>query len=128
VKIVTESDNLKILIDPSQLHQIMWNLCENAIRYSKSNPLIELYCGVRAETDRSYIDIIDHGCGIPDEVVDQLFEPFFTTEAKGSGLGLYIARELCEASRATLNLQSNDSGGCIFRINFTHPETQSYAN
>jgi two-component system sensor histidine kinase PilS (NtrC family) len=127
VNLVMQTDNPRALFDPAQLHQIVWNLCENAIRYSKRNPLLEFYCGVRTETGRTYVDIIDHGCGIPDEMVGQLFEPFFTTEIKGSGLGLYIARELCEANRALLNLHSNSPEGCTFRINFAHPDTQGHA-
>jgi two-component system sensor histidine kinase PilS (NtrC family) len=127
VEMVMQTDNLRVLFDPAQLHQIMWNLCENAVRYSKREPLLEFNYGVRAETMRTYIDIIDNGCGIPEKSIEQLFEPFFTTEIKGSGLGLYIARELCEANRASLNLQSNSPAGCTFRINFAHPDTQSHA-
>ena len=122
VQVVMQTDNLMALFDPGQLHQIMWNLCENALRYSKRNPLLEFHCGIRSETGRSYIDVIDHGRGIPGEMVEQLFEPFFTTEAKGSGLGLYIARELCEANRASLNLHANRPGGCTFRINFAYAD------
>ena len=127
VNLAVQTDNHKALCDPGQLHQIMWNLCENAIRYSKNDPLLEFHYGVKAETRRTYVDVVDHGCGIPDKMVEQLFEPFFTTEIKGSGLGLYIARELCEANRASLNLHSNSPEGCTFRINFAHQDTQSHA-
>lgn len=59
-----------------------------------------------------------------DEVVQHLFEPFFTTELKGSGLGLYLARELCEANQATLSLQSNTENGAVFRLGFMHINKQ----
>ena len=77
---------------------------------------------------RPYIDVIDQGPGIAENVEDQLFEPFFTTHSKGSGLGLFIARELCEANQATLNLNSNTGDGCCFRIYFSHHEKQHNIN
>ena len=110
--------------DADQLRQVVWNLLENGIRYSKGHPLMEIECSVMEETSRPYIDIVDHGTGISEDVLDQLFEPFFTTHARGSGLGLYIARELCEANQASLTLQDNSASGCRFRITFSHPGRQ----
>lgn len=120
-------DNLNKIyakMDSLQLHQVIWNLVENGIRYSKTMPLIEITYAVNPDTERPYIDISDHGPGIKDTDEAQLFEPFFTTESKGSGLGLYIARELCETNQATLNLQRNSSDGCCFRIVFSHQNKQ----
>ena len=111
-------------IEPSQLHQVLWNLCENGIRYSQGERKLELECGMREESERPYIDVADHGTGIPPEVEDNLFEPFFTTDANGTGLGLYIAREICEANQASLILFRNTHQGCCFRIDFAHPERQ----
>jgi len=68
--------------------------------------------------------VIDHGPGMPEDVASQLFEPFFTTDVDGSGLGLYISRELCEANQASLVLDKNTSKGCCFRIHFAHSEKQ----
>jgi len=111
-------------VDPEQLRQVIWNLLENGFRYSRGHPLLEIHCSVVAESGRPYVDILDHGTGINNENLEQLFEPFFTTSSGGSGLGLYIARELCEANQATLNLHSNSGNGCCFRITFSHPEKQ----
>lgn len=111
-------------MDPSQLHQVLCNILENSVRYSKGSPLIEIKYAITGETQRPYIDIIDHGTGISDSVVEHLFEPFFTTSSQGAGLGLYISRELCEANQATLNLYNNTKEGCCFRVNFSHPEKQ----
>lgn len=118
------SKDINIRMDPSQLHQVMLNLCENAIRYSNGNPLLEIKCDVRKETERPYMDVIDHGHGIPEDALEHLFEPFFTTDSRGSGLGLYIARELCEANHASLILESNTRNGCCFRIYFAPIERQ----
>ena len=109
-------------MDSSQLNQVLWNICENGIRYSKGMPLIEILCGVNAGTERPFIDIFDHGPGISPDIAEQLFEPFVTTDSRGTGLGLFIARELCEANLASLKLESNTPRGCCFRITFSHPD------
>jgi two-component system, NtrC family, sensor histidine kinase PilS len=57
------------------------------------------------------LEIADDGSGVPVEAQSHLFEPFFTTEATGTGLGLYIARELCEANGASLHYSPVENGG-----------------
>jgi two-component system sensor histidine kinase PilS (NtrC family) len=116
--------DLTVRMDRSQLQQVLWNLCENALRYTRGSPLLELTAGLDRESGRPYLDVIDHGPGIPAEFVERIFEPFATSEATGTGLGLYIANELCEANQATLRLESNSPAGCRFRINFAHPARQ----
>jgi two-component system sensor histidine kinase PilS (NtrC family) len=109
-------------MDPDQLYQVVWNVCENGIRYSRGKPLLEIRCDRQRGSERPYIEVIDSGGGIAGEIAEHLFEPFVTSEARGTGLGLFIARELCEANQATLELYSNSAKGCCFRINFSHPE------
>ncbi len=113
-----------VLMDVSQLYQVIWNLSENALRYSQRQPLVEYQWGVREGTGKPYLDIIDYGPGMSEDIASQLFEPFFTTDVDGSGLGLYISRELCEANQAQLVLNKNTSKGCCFRIHFAHGERQ----
>jgi two-component system, NtrC family, sensor histidine kinase PilS len=122
VVFVAATDNILATMDASQFHQIMWNICENGMRYSRSKPLLEIRCDVHTDSQRPFVDIIDQGAGIASVIIDQFFEPFTTSEAKGTGLGLFIARELCEANQATLNLFSNSANGCCFRIDFSHPD------
>lgn len=66
-----------------------------------------------------FLEVRDAGPGITADNVAKLFEPFFTTRAQGTGLGLYLARELCEANRAQLQYRPPPEGGCCFRITFT---------
>jgi two-component system sensor histidine kinase PilS (NtrC family) len=128
ITMTVEPGTLAVRMDRSQLRQVLWNLCENALRYSHGRPLLELHAQVDAESGRPYLDVIDHGPGIAQELVDHIFEPFSTTESSGTGLGLYIANELCEANQAALSLVSNTPAGCRFRIHFAHPARQQFTD
>jgi two-component system sensor histidine kinase PilS (NtrC family) len=103
-----------IEFDREHLHQVMWNLLRNATRYARAEPGA-IRVRLDGYGDRVELSVIDNGPGVPRAIRGQLFEPFFTTEAKGTGLGLYLARELCAANRATLEYVS-DGAGAHFRI------------
>jgi two-component system sensor histidine kinase PilS (NtrC family) len=120
---VTPADT-QVFMDPSQLHQVVWNLCQNGLRHSKeykNQPKLEIQGGTSRDAGGPFVDIIDHGPGIDPDTAQQIFEPFFTTEPRGTGLGLYIARELCEVNQARLNYIPVPTGGSCFRINFSDP-------
>jgi two-component system sensor histidine kinase PilS (NtrC family) len=103
-----------IEFDKEHLHQVMWNLLRNAVRYARPEAAaVRLAIGDYG--DRVELNVIDNGPGVPAVTRPQLFEPFFTTEAKGTGLGLYLARELCAANRALLEYVA-DTAGAHFRI------------
>lgn len=124
VLLTHDHDDIVVQMDKSQLHQVLWNLCENGLRYSTRNPLLHLDCGILPATGRPYLDVGDSGPGMDEDTAEQAFEPFFTGESKGTGLGLYLARELCESNQASLTLIKNDASGCCFRIYFAHPDRQ----
>jgi two-component system, NtrC family, sensor histidine kinase PilS len=110
--------------DPSHLHQILWNLCENALKYGRSSAteLIELRYGRISNTNRPYLEIADRGTGIPADEAERIFEPFFTAGEGGTGLGLFIARELATCNRAVLIYEPRHGGGSVFRIVFSDPQ------
>lgn len=124
VSLELEPPDVVVRMDPSQLRQVLWNLCENALRYSRKRPRIALRAAINPATGRPYLDVADTGPGIPSQVREHVFEPFFTTDSKGTGLGLYIAAELCESNQASLILHENSAAGCVFRILFAHPDKQ----
>ncbi|HFE32639.1 MAG TPA: PAS domain-containing protein [Gammaproteobacteria bacterium] len=129
ISIHVEPGDITIRMDASQLHQILWNLCQNGLRYSRNypgQPKLELRGGQQPGSSHPELDIIDHGPGIDPEDVQHIFEPFFTTDAKGSGLGLYIARELCEGNAARLSYIAIPTGGSCFRIEFA--DTRTYTS
>jgi two-component system sensor histidine kinase PilS (NtrC family) len=113
---------LMVRMDASQLHQVLWNLTENALRHSRGTPRVRLRAGVVERLDRPCLDVIDTGTGVAPADRDALFEPFFTREVAGTGLGLYLARELCELNQASLTLHETGPEGSCFRIRFPHPE------
>lgn len=110
--------------DPSQLQQVLCNLMDNGLRYSEKRTgerSIVVSTGMTEDGQRAYIDVRDQGPGLSEQQRSSLFEPFFTTEKGGTGLGLYLARELCEANQAQLTLLDASEEGCCFRITFAHP-------
>ena len=125
IDIRVEPAATEIRMDRSQLLQVLTNLCQNGLRYSQqhSNTLtLSLHGGVDATTDRPFLNIIDDGPGVDEANRATLFEPFYTTERAGTGLGLYIAREMCEANQARLSYIPIAERGACFRITFAHPD------
>ncbi len=125
--------DLRVRIDPSQLHQILWNLCDNALRhgakdhYTSTVPIIHLHSGIMADSPHPFLDVTDGSPAIAQDVVEHIFEPFFTTAPQGTGLGLYICRELCECNQARLNYRVARNGGNCFRITFADPRRKQMA-
>ena len=108
----------EVFFDRGHLRQVLWNLCRNALRYgSKLRGSVMLKMNI--EGGRVILDVKDDGPGISTEHQGKLFEPFFTTAQDGTGLGLYIAKELCEANGARLeyHVVEGQAGAC-FRITF----------
>ena len=118
IRVSVEPGDLQVRADPSHLYQVVWNLCENGLRHCNGEPVITIEAGISSGTQRPFLDVRDNGDGISVERVEQIFEPFYTTRADGSGLGLYIARELCEGNKATLDYVPGEKGAC-FRISFS---------
>ncbi len=118
----TTHADIIVTMDKSQLQQVLWNLGENALRYSQRRPWLSFRVRRDETQGRIFLDVVDTGPGMTAVVAEQLFEPFFTTEGAGTGLGLYIARELCEANQTNLTLWEQGPEGCVFRLSFTPPE------
>jgi two-component system sensor histidine kinase PilS (NtrC family) len=117
--------DVEVQVDPSQLRQITWNLCENAVKYGATDAgenIIELRIGRLASTARPFLEVADRGPGIAAQHRERIFEPFFTGNERGTGLGLFLARELAQTNGATLLYEPRTSGGSLFRIVFRDPE------
>lgn len=107
--------DVELRFDRGHLHRVMWNLLANALRHaSQADGAVRLEANLAA-ADCVELHILDDGPGVDEAQRNQVFEPFFTTHGAGTGLGLYIARELCEASGARLDLL-DERPGAHFRI------------
>lgn len=118
----------QVLFDPTHLYQVLTNLVDNAVRHGTAageTPWVGLEIRVDDALGLPYLNVHDRGPGVDPAHRDRLFEPFFTTAHGGTGLGLYLARELCETNYATLSYLPAGAGatGC-FRIGFVHPDKQ----
>ena len=114
--------DIEVRCDRSQLRQIVWNLAHNAVKHNGDPPRpIELRAGRLAPTQRPYLEVADRGPGIPEALAERIFEPFVTGETRGTGLGLYLARELAQANGATLIHEPRPGGGSVFRLVFSDP-------
>lgn len=119
----TCSGSLQTRMDPHQLTQVLTNLVQNGLRYSSQcHPQGQVWLDLFRDpvSDLPVLEVLDDGPGVPDEQLQNIFEPFYTTDNKGTGLGLYISRELCESNQARLDYQRRQSGGSCLRITFAH--------
>ncbi len=109
------------MADPQQLQQVVWNLVQNALRYGRMPGESARVMVVARPGDHGVpiLEVIDRGPGIPTKVAAQIFEPFYTTHEYGTGLGLYLARQMAEANQASLEYVRVAGGGSCFRLVLT---------
>ncbi len=102
---INDEVTFNLSFDLGHLREVVVNLLSNAVRYASGKPgSIRLYAKINA-SNRYELHILDDGPGIPPAVRSHLFEPFYTTSSKGTGLGLYMARELCLNNQALLDYE-----------------------
>jgi two-component system sensor histidine kinase PilS (NtrC family) len=127
---IDDADTFKLIFDLGHLREVVVNLLSNAVRYASGQAgSIRLYVKINI-SNRRELHILDDGPGIPSAVRSHLFEPFYTTSSKGTGLGLYMARELCLNNKALLDYeyrnddlhQTSSEPTGRFVINFSLPE------
>lgn len=121
------TEQVKVKVIEGQLEQVLNNLFDNGLRYSHKQTgsatlLLQLGIESKDGDELPYLHIIDDGSGIDEESESRLFEPFHTTESSGTGLGLYISKELCEANQSQLVYGRTSSGKSSFSIYFGNPD------
>ena len=123
IKVSGTTQDLEVRVDPDQLRQILWNLCENALRHAvRDDPQqnLEIRYGRMSGSTRPFLEVADRGPGVAAEHVGRIFEPFFSA-GQGTGLGLFLARELAQSNGATLLYEPRAGGGSLFRLVFADP-------
>ncbi|MDY0039837.1 MAG: ATP-binding protein [Desulforhabdus sp.] len=116
VRIVTELDFSipSLSLDAARMEQVVLNLISNAIQASPEGEVVRVRSSFDADCVK--VDIVDCGCGIPDDKKDQIFMPFYTTKKEGTGLGLAIVKKIVEAHSGRLAFQSNPEQGITFSV------------
>lgn len=105
-----------LLFDSYQLEQVLTNIIKNGLRFSsKSHPHAFVNLNVCDAGKFIHIDVIDTGAGVPEKHIQDLFNPFFTTDNDGTGLGLYLSQAFCQANHADLKYVVEHEHTC-FRI------------
>ncbi len=127
IDLYISEDSAQINVIKGQLEQVLNNLFDNGLRYSHKatgRATLKIIAGMdsRDGDQQPYIHVIDDGRGIDEEAEANLFEPFHTTESSGTGLGLYISKELCEANQSQLSYSRTKDGKSRFSIYFSHPD------
>ncbi|WP_313642597.1 ATP-binding protein [Stenotrophomonas sp.] len=124
LEVIIREPSIPALMDSRHLHQVLTALVHNALKYGRvAEEPARVRIRVASGERNAVIDVMDRGPGIPDAIAAQLFRPFYTTSEHGTGLGLYIARELCRANQAQLDYVSVPGGGACFRLTLSTPKT-----
>jgi len=121
LRLLSPDSGVDVNADPRHLHQILTNLCDNALNHA-SNGREPARIQIRAQRDpirgNAVIEVLDAGPGIDRKTAHEIFNPFFSTNPGGTGLGLYIAKELSETNGADLEYISRQEPGACFRLTF----------
>jgi two-component system sensor histidine kinase PilS (NtrC family) len=118
IRLETEPEIPAIRFDPDQLQQVLWNLLHNAKKHGKpatGRLEIDVRGSVNDEKSRVILSVCDNGELLDTDEQERLFDPFFSTNITGVGLGLYIAHELCSKNDARLDYARQNDHNC-FRI------------
>ena len=107
-----EGEPVRVRVDPQRLRSVMENLINNALESGQGE--VEVRCG--AQRQRAEVSVLDRGAGIPPEIRAKVFDPFFTSKTKGSGIGLAVARRFVEAAGGELELADREGGGTVARV------------
>ncbi len=119
LELALPDDWLEITFDPAHLERVLGNLLDNGLRHSQAvngNGRVSIRVAKDPEAQRCVVDVVDSGPGVAESERAKLFEPFYTTVDKGTGLGLYLSKELCEINNATLTYRPTATGESCFRL------------
>ncbi len=115
-----EPENLEIMIDPDLIEQVLINLILNSINAFNgiSNPTVKLL-GIIDSRGIINIQVIDNGKGIPEDLQDKIFIPFFTTKKEGSGIGLSLSKQIMKAHKGGISVKSQLNTGTTITLKFS---------
>ena len=113
---VLKPTNLSITADAHLMEQVLINLVLNAIEAVKDEALPLITLSAAPDGLRTEIRVSDNGRGIPENILDKIFVPFFSTRKKGTGIGLSICKQIVLLHKGTLRVRSREGEGTVFVI------------
>lgn len=114
-----EPADLELFIDEKQVTQVLVNLVKNAIHAVENQPGGRVMVrGGQEDTGRKFVEVSDNGPGIPPELIQEIFVPFFTTKEKGTGIGLSLSRQIIQLHGGTLQVHSIPGSQTVFSLKF----------
>ena len=118
LRLTSDVSRLQVHFDPSHLHQVVWNLCDNAVKHGagERGHAIELRSGRVPSSGRPYLEVSDRGPGIDAADAERIFEPFFTNGVGGTGLGLALVAEHATALGGEAWVEDRPGGGARFVV------------
>lgn len=119
-------ENLPVRADPAHLHKLVWALCSDLLQYGRASNAtdpVEVRVGRSTKTQRRYLDIIDRGTAIGPADSKRVFEPFMAAGKVGSGIGIFVSRELSPGIGSGANKDPRPGGGIVFRLVFAEAQT-----
>ena len=117
--VTCQPEELEFFIDEKQITQVLINLCKNALQSIKEieGGQVHMVAGIQNDGVK-YIEIKDNGPGIPTDLIDEIFVPFFTTKNEGTGIGLSLSRQVMQLHGGSLKVRSVPDKETIFRLTF----------
>src|SRR6478672_1381436 len=119
LEIILKDTDLMLEADPSLIEQVLINLIVNAIEAVKDQLEPKIILSAEQPLNKKVIlKVADNGPGIPEEVLDKIFIPFFSTKKSGSGIGLSLCKQIIMLHRGTIQVQSIEGRGTVFSMQF----------
>lgn len=125
IRLDSHHGHSEVTVDAGQLHQIISNITDNGARHgaaAQGKAILHFRLSSSPIGQAAILDIIDNGAGIAPDEEDRIFEPFYTTQSQGNGLGLYLCRELCLANQINIHYRRTAENESCFRLQFSHPD------
>jgi nitrogen fixation/metabolism regulation signal transduction histidine kinase len=117
--VAAHPDDISFYADENQISQVLINLAKNALQANENNPNGKIHITAGYNTDnRPEIKVSDNGPGIPEEILEQVFVPFFTTRENGSGIGLSLSRQIMRLHGGSLQVHSVPGKETVFTMRF----------
>jgi two-component system sensor histidine kinase HydH len=111
----------RLMLDAQQMKQALINIIKNAIEAMENGGMLSIKTFFLTETNEAAIEIADTGPGIPAKVMHHIFNPYYSTKPRGTGLGLPITNRIIKAHKGKIEIRNKDTGGAVFTIKLPCP-------